>query len=320
MDIPQALRTAIDEQLMGAKQDRITKDAEAISLRYRTGSGKGERLITSEAEAAAYAAARMPATFAAVRDALGQSLSSLGGTPLTLLDAGAGTGAAAWVADSLLSLKSVVCLEREGVMSGLGQRLMKLGSPALSGAKWLSRDLVRDDIPERADLVVASYVLNEMTREDRAAVSQKLWDAVEMLLLIVEPGTPAGYSNLLEVRELLLARGAELIAPCPHSGTCSMTDKDWCHFSSRVARSRLHRQVKGGEAPYEDEKYSYLAFSRIKRTGDTRARILRHPQIMSGYMTLEVCSAEGLKQIKLSKKDGEKYKQARKSKAGDLIL
>jgi ribosomal protein RSM22 (predicted rRNA methylase) len=34
---------------------------------------------------------------------------------------------------------------------------------------------------------------------------------------------------------------------------------------------------------------------------------------------LEVCTAEGIQDIKLSKKDGEKYKQARKAKSGDII-
>ena len=49
------------------------------------------------------------------------------------------------------------------------------------------------------------------------------------------------------------------------------------------------------------------------------ARVLRHPQIHSGHMIIEVCTRDGIKDIKLSKKDGERYKQARKAKSGDEI-
>jgi ribosomal protein RSM22 (predicted rRNA methylase) len=34
---------------------------------------------------------------------------------------------------------------------------------------------------------------------------------------------------------------------------------------------------------------------------------------------LEVCSAQGLQNITLSKKDGESYRKARKAKAGDAL-
>ena len=318
MEIPQALREALELQLTGMRQAQMMHDAQTISMRYRTQSGKGERLLTSDAEAVAYATARMPATFGAVYVALEQALASAGCLPQTLLDAGAGTGAAAWAADAQLDLKSIVCLEREDAMRRTGEAMMKQGPQALRDAKWIPHDLTTDEISERSDLVVASYVLNEMTDAGRKKTAEKLWNAAKMLLLLVEPGTPAGFSHLREARQTLLECGAHIAAPCPCEADCPKTQDDWCHFSCRVGRSRLHRQLKGGEAPYEDEKFIYMALTR-EGSRCTGARVLRHPQVRGGHVMLEVCTADGIRDIKLSKKDGERYKQARKAKSGEQI-
>ena len=37
--------------------------------------------------------------------------------------------------------------------------------------------------------------------------------------------------------------GANILAPCPHARPCPLAAPDWCHFSARVARSRLHREA-----------------------------------------------------------------------------
>jgi len=319
VEVPLTLYTAIEKRLAGMKHEKLLSDAQNISFRYRNQSGKGERLLTSDSEALAYSVARMPATFGAVYSALEQSLAHFDCSPKSLLDAGAGTGAASWAADAILKLDSVVCLEREEAMRIAGMEIMKEGSEALQGTKWLHRDLASEKITEQADLVIASYVLNEMAEEGRIRTAKKLWNAAKMMLLIVEPGTPAGFSNILRIRDVLLKDGAYIAAPCSHEAECFMSEYDWCHFSCRISRTRLHRQLKGGEAPFEDEKYTYMAFTREKCHVSGAARVLRHPQVRSGHVMLDVCTAEGIKNITLSKKDGEKYKQARKAKAGDEI-
>lgn len=318
MEIPQALREAIDQQLPNVQYQQMMTDAQAISVRYRMQDGSGKRLLTKESEAIAYAAARMPATFSAVTTALEQTLSKDGCCPQTLLDAGAGTGAASWAAEGLLELKSITCLERENAMLKTGRAMMEHGSPALSAAKWLQHDLVMDEIIERADLVIAAYVFNELTERDRLTAAKKLWEATSQILLLVEPGTPAAFSHLMAVRRCLLQYGAHIIAPCPHEKDCPKMNGDWCHFTCRVARSRLHRQLKGGEAPFEDEKFTYIALTR-RRDLSPGARVLRHPQVRGGHVVLEVCTQDGISNIKLTKKDGERYKQAKKAKSGDII-
>ena len=107
MDFPLPLRTALEARLDGLSQSQLIKNAQTLSVRYREKSGSGQRLLTTEAEAAAYAATRMPATFGAVSAALSYALQCTDLRPATLLDAGAGTGAACWAADALLNLSLI---------------------------------------------------------------------------------------------------------------------------------------------------------------------------------------------------------------------
>jgi len=318
MELPEQLRLAVERYIQGMDQARLKRDLKALSERYRTGGGRGRRLLTEDAEAASYAIARMPATYGAVATALKAALEQTPVRPATLLDCGAGAGAASWAADALLELRAVTCLEREPAMIRLGSGLTAEASPALRNAAWIRRDLAKDDIPERAELVIASYVLNEMSEADRAAAAEKLWDAAERMLLIVEPGTPAAYRGLMTVRDRLLALGAHLAAPCPHASACPMGEGDWCHFRCRVPRSRLHKRLKDGDAPYEDEKFSYLALTR-EPCGGAEARIIRHPRTDKGRISLELCTPEGLRRPDVHKKDGERYKRARKADWGDAF-
>ena len=47
-----------------------------------------------------------------------------------------------------------------------------------------------DQAKEEADLVIVSYVLNEMKKEERIKVLEKIWNATKDVLIIIEPGTP----------------------------------------------------------------------------------------------------------------------------------
>ncbi len=89
-----------------------------------------------------------------------------------------------------------------------------------------------------------------------------MWAKTNDTLLIVEPGTPSGYQRILDARAQLIKNGAHVIAPCPHDDACPLVKPDWCHFSQRLQRSRVHKQLKSAELPYEDEKFIYVALSR----------------------------------------------------------
>ncbi len=316
MDIPEELKDAIKELLAKNKTNEIIENAQIISNRYRNNDGKGRRLLTEQNEAISYAISRMPATYSAVYSAVYQTIENYNENLETLLDIGAGTGAVTWAVNELLEITEGKCLERENNMINIGKQLMR--NTKMSKVKWEQFDVLQDDIVEKADIVITSYMINELPENEKETVIKKMWNATNKLLIIIEPGTPAGFNNILKVREKLLNNGGYIIAPCSHQGECKIPKDDWCAFYTRVFRSTIHKQAKKGELGYEDEKFSYIAFSKvpIKINGD---RILRHPQIYKGYVNVKLCTKDGIQERKYSKKDGEIYKKVRKLDAGEKI-
>src|SRR5881628_3119949 len=67
-DLPAELKAALDDKLRGFSRSDAAGRAAAISKTYRGGGNSGA--IRSEADALAYALARMPATYAAVTSSL----------------------------------------------------------------------------------------------------------------------------------------------------------------------------------------------------------------------------------------------------------
>lgn len=316
MELPVALKQGIEDLTAGYRQDQMEKTARELSDRYRNESGTGRTLLSGDLEAAVYALVRMPATYGAVSDALRYALECYDAPMKSLLDAGAGSGAAAWAAAGQLALEQITCVERERAMSRIGEALMREGGQALSRAKWLHLDLTADPLTAEADLVISSYVMNEMTEKDRRLVLDRLWACAGKMLLVVEPGTPAGFAVIRDIRARLLQQGAHIAAPCPHEGECRLAEKDWCHVTCRIQRSKLHKALKHGDAPYEDEKYTYMAFVR-EEIPRAKARILRHPYIAKGQIGLEICGETENRKAVVTKKDGACFREARKAKQGD---
>lgn len=316
MNIPEKLKNAIEELLSKNKNNEIIENAQIISSRYRNNDGKGKRLLTKQNEAISYAISRMPATYAAVYSAVRQTIDNYDENLHTLFDIGAGTGTATWAVNELAEITDVKCFERENNMINIGKQLMS--NTELSKVKWEQFDILQDNITEKADIVVTSYMINELPENEKEFVIEKMWNAANKLLIIIEPGTPAGFKNILKVRKKLLKDGGYIVAPCTHQGECPISKDDWCAFYARVFRSSIHKQAKKGELGYEDEKFSYIAFSKIpvKIDGD---RILRHPQIYKGYVNVKLCTKDGIQEKKYSKKDGDIYKRIRKLDAGEKI-
>jgi ribosomal protein RSM22 (predicted rRNA methylase) len=314
MELPLALQQALAERLAGARQGEMLRAAQALSQRYRARDAQGAYVRTPE-DALAYAAARMPATYAAARQALAWALSALAeqGALRTLLDMGAGTGAATWAALELLPIEAALCVEASDAMRALGQGLLG------ARAAWEKGDLTAWTAQARYACVTACYVINELPEGRQLSAAEALWRATDGLLLLVEPGTPAGFALLKSIRQRLLLQGARVLAPCPQEGDCPLPDGDWCHFTCRVARNRLHRLAKQGEAPYEDEKFAYLALTRLP-AAPPAARVLRHPYRGKGFLRLSLCGADGLSQQVLTKKDGASYQAAKKLQCGDGLF
>ncbi|MGH3192853.1 MAG: small ribosomal subunit Rsm22 family protein [Streptosporangiaceae bacterium] len=318
------LLVALDEVLAGTKTAALGAAAERLSGVYRTNTVPATPILATSIDVCAYAAYRMPATFAAVRSALRQAQQALPGfTPATIVDLGAGTGAASWAVAEVYAPQSFIMLEQAVVAMAVGRDLAARSScPTLQRADWRRWHATRcaPSIPA-ADLVVAAYVLAELA----PAAQNSLVDVAAAggrAVLIVEPGTPTGHARVLVARERLMAAGFSIAAPCPHECECPLLrrDGDWCHFAARITRSDRHRRLKDAYLNYEDEKFSFVMATRNDPITPA-ARIIRRPLKRKGFVSLELCVANGeARQHTVTKRNTDLYRAARKAEWGDRWL
>ncbi|MFH8515801.1 small ribosomal subunit Rsm22 family protein [Streptomyces gelaticus] len=313
------LRAALAGLLDGLPPKQAAQAVERLIANYRGTTPTDAPVLRDRSDVAAYAAYRMPATFEAVRAALAALQEAAPDwAPATHTDIGGGTGAASWAVAGIWEGPRTTVLDWAEPALALGRELARLsGIPALRAAEWRRARIGAGQELAPTDLITVSYVLKELTADVRAALVDTAAAAAQAVV-VVEPGTPDGYARIIEARDRLIAAGLKVAAPCPHSEACPIEPgTDWCHFSARVSRSSLHRQVKGGSLPYEDEKFSYVVATRFG-TEPVPARITRKPQIRKGQVLLDLCTRdEALRRATVTKRHGELYRAARDVAWGD---
>jgi len=317
-DLPAELKAALDGCLRGFSRTDAASRSAAISKTYRDGGGS--QAIRTETDALAYALARMPATYAAVTASL-NALTEIRQdfAPTNLLDIGAGPGTATWAAaEAFPSLQTFALLDANDALRTLALDLFsdsfRLRSVAYERGEAISA-LAK---AEPADLVVASYVINELGEAAQKTLTELMWQKTNDTLLVVEPGTPAGYARILALRERLIALGAHVAAPCPHDAKCPLAAPDWCHFTQRLQRSRAHKQLKGAELPYEDEKFAYVALTRTPIT-ERPSRVLAQPDVGKVEVTAKLCTPDGLAWRRIPRRAKADYALARRWSWGDAV-
>ena len=307
--LPPALTKAIAALLEGVSRKDLARRAGALSDGYR--QGRRSSAVAGEMDVAAYIAARMPATFAAtaaVFAAVTQALPDF--APRSLLDVGAGPGTAVFAArEAWPSLSAFTLLEHNAAFRMVAARL-------LPSARIIAADLGADK--PKSDVVVASYVLAELPEASAGATAKHLWESAAQLLVLIEPGTPAGFARVRAARAALIEAGAHVAAPCTHDNVCPMTGDDWCHFSQRLPRSRDHMQAKGANVPFEDERYCYVVVMR-QPVAHHAARILSPPLEAKPGLTFKLCDETGLRAQFVATRDKDAYKRVRKHGWGDLF-
>ncbi|MDB5581706.1 MAG: SAM-dependent methyltransferase [Bradyrhizobium sp.] len=317
-DLPTELKSALEARLHGLSRSDAAGRSAIISKTYRDGGGSGA--IRSEVDALAYALARMPATYAAVTASL-NALAEITPdfAPTSLLDVGAGPGTASWAAaEAFSSLAAFTLLDANSALrtlalelGGASTRLRGMGYQLGEARAGLAK-------AEPADFVVASYMIGEISESERAMLAELMWAKTRDTLLVIEPGTPAGYARILALRAQLIAAGAHVAAPCPHDGRCPLDAPDWCHFSQRLPRLQAHRQLKSAELAYEDERFSYVALTRAP-AARRPARVLAQPVVSKVEVTAKLCTPKGLVITKVPRRAKADYAAARRWRWGDAI-
>jgi hypothetical protein len=165
-----------------------------------------------------------------------------------------GPGTGGWAAAELFpSLQSIDCVEASLPMAKIGQRLAHQSPWAtLQQAQWHQPS----DLPA-ADLALLSYLIAEMTLAQRTELLEKIWTKTQVIV-VVEPGTPAGYQT--DIRSTRLGAQSRRALDCSLSPfpAMSFTNAWLVSFSCSRRTNATASIIEGGLLGYEDEKFCYL--------------------------------------------------------------
>ncbi len=333
-DLPADLRRGLEHLTQGQSHRALAQRAAALSQRYRAG-GRSADAIRDQEDALAYALTRLPATYAAVAAALSAVAQARPGfAPRTLIDVGAGPGTAAWAAaQGFPTIADIRLVDDSPPMQALARALLAASDQAALRNAAHATGPLADLRAEPADLVIASYLIGELAPDALARTADVLWSRAGDMLVVIEPGTPAGFARIRDLRARLIERGARVTAPCPHDAACPIVAPDWCHFVRRLARSRGHQRAKGAALAYEDEKFAYVALTREPLTREpltreplTRepgaridARVLAHPRVSKAGIAAKLCTADGIITETTSRRDRARYKARTRWRWGDAV-
>lgn len=318
MPLPQLLKLSLENEISLISTIKLHKAYTKLSQQYRSNRKDISNAFQNNEQRISYVAGRMPSTYESVYKVLNEIIEDANENIYSLLDLGAGPGTASWASCELFdSIHKVTLLEQNLEMATLGKKLA-CDHPILKNATWIIQDILKYiHLVEPADLVIASYSFNEIPEKEQEKLLYQIWEKTNKFLVIVDPGTPESFLSIHNARKWFIKNQIKILAPCSHSYDCpAFMNQDWCHFYARVQRTSLHKTIKDGEKGYEDEKFSYLILTK-ETASHYETRIVRHPDIYSGHLKLNLCGENGFKTITYSKKNGGKYKQARKANWGD---
>ncbi|HUG10088.1 MAG TPA: small ribosomal subunit Rsm22 family protein [Opitutaceae bacterium] len=167
-------------------------------------------------------------------------------------------------------------------------------------------------IPEGPFTLIVSHVINELNPAERAALLRIAERAAATIW--VEPGTSDAAGMLVVIREAL-RETMRVIAPCTHGAPCGLQTPEnarhWCHHFARPPTVAFTESfwAEFGRALSIDMRslpYSFLVLDAQRSEAATPAgvsRVIGQPREYKGFSRLLVCSAEGVADRILQKRD-----------------
>lgn len=80
----------------------------------------------------------------------------------------------------------------------------------------------KNKVSDKADLVIVSYIINELLEDVKDKVINDLFNSFNKVLIFVEPGTPEGFNNIRKIQHLALKNNLYVIAPCTGQAECKL--------------------------------------------------------------------------------------------------
>lgn len=221
----------------------------------------GARYLDDPKLLGAYLLFYWPVSYAQAR----ATLSELPSRPGATLDLGSGPGPMAF-ASLDAGASSMVAIDRSRPALELARSLAAAASEPLSTREWTPGR----PLPEgRFDLITMGHLLNELFEGDVARRAAFVESCLEHLspggtLLIIEPALRETSRALLQVRDVLVARGVAVRAPCLFRGACPALVKpsDWCHAERQWRLPPLVEAIARAAGLHKESlKMSYLALA-----------------------------------------------------------
>lgn len=316
------LNEVLKDLVHTVKLSTLKDNYKKLSSAYRQ---RKKTIILTYEDCLSYALARMPATLTVqqrIWKTFEKAIDLHKNNPLSILDIGAGPGTCIWALKDALWVKDITLIEKEKAFVRLGQHLMaalELSSPIHFNKQYIHANVINHK-KTSADIVFGSYWLNEMVNISKAITL--LWKAANHYVILIEPGTPQGFKNLLTARDYFLSQGGSILAPCPGNIACPMAqaERTWCHFRERLPRFKAHHFIKEASLSFEEEPYCYLIAhkNRTNSINPSKRIISSIKKTKTGLKTL-VCGHEGLEEITITKKERNRYREVLKKQWGGIL-
>jgi len=221
----------------------------------------GAKYMDDPALLGAYLLFYWPVSYAQSRSLL----SELPTRPRAMLDLGSGPGPLAFAGIDA-GASETIAADRSKPALELARQLAIASAESLGTREWSPER----PLPEgRFDVITMGHVLNELFDGDvqkRADLVEKVLERVKPggSLVVMEPALRDTSRALLQVRDVLVAKGYAVRAPCLFRGACPalVRPSDWCH-AERQWRMPALTEVLARTAGLHKEslKMSYLVLA-----------------------------------------------------------
>jgi SAM-dependent methyltransferase len=289
----------------------------------------GGKYMDDPALLGAYLLFYWPVSYAQAREVLGELK-----RPRSVLDLGSGPGPLAFAALDAGAAEAT-CADRSKPALALARELATEAGEALATREW---DPQRPGaLPEgEYDVVAMGHVLNELFGVPPAAIGRRSALCEQALakvksqgsLLVIEPALRDTSRALLLVRDVLVARGYSVRAPCLWRAACPalVKESDWCHAERPWRLPKLVEELAQAASLHKESlKMSYLAVAPKGEAWPTPPpgrlfRIVSEPLEGKGRSRYIGCGPEGRIGLAMQEKHRTAENEAFFSlKRGDVI-
>ena len=153
----------------------------------------------------------------------------------------------------------------------------------------------------RQSLLIASYVLNEISDIPRWLIDFKR-------IIVMEPSTKQMFPKLQDLRDHLIDKGYNIVAPCPHHLECplSQSKKDWCHDRVHWQQPSWFEKIEN-ELPIKNRtlSFSYLIVTREPVERPDYWRVVGDDLVEKGKTRWMLCRNENREFLSHLKRQGK---------------